>query len=347
MRATDCLDNLIGIDRQCDGGTTPSSGLFINKNLTGMTNKIVLSAVNSENNDVIAVINQKITTAQNRLVSDFRTFLEPTMDNKTVVENDVVGVYQDDLESVASEAGKYWGVRAKIRGKEFYELHISSIDVKLDAAVTSNINVIDLMTGKIIDTFEFDSVADTPTNVIINKKYIVNRQRLQLLFAIDSSIADVYDADLHDHHDSCGTCHGHRNTFSPGHHIDWSFEEIGQVATLIDKNTRGIGHSGGLSVNYSLRCTVEPLICNMADILAWPFLHLVGMEILKEVKYANLNDRVTSITTVHSSKVEGLLADYKTEYDETMATILKGLALRDGFCFQCKRTTRNKVLLPG
>jgi hypothetical protein len=103
-----CLDNVIGIDKKCTP-TTPSSGLYI-QDLPGITLKVANAAANEETISGIRLIEDKISFAQNALLSHLRMHFANKLNVKSIIENDTIGFYQRDLTSVALEAGKYKGI---------------------------------------------------------------------------------------------------------------------------------------------------------------------------------------------------------------------------------------------
>jgi len=315
-----CLSNLIGIRQGC-GLPTPDSSLFIN-DLKGLSIKVVEAGVNEETESGIALIQEKIDFAKERILQDLRTFLQPKMRVRSIINQDTVGRYNDNLEPIALEAAKFKGVLVEIDKCDYLSFHLASVRLKLDAALTTNILVIDLMTGLTLDTLPITTVADAHTELIINKVYPVKQQRLQLFIGIDSSVAGTFDTRLNE----CHTC----STFYRREMALFSAVEILQASQKIKDNTVKLTHTNGLSINYSVKCDIEPFVCNIADSLAWPMLHLIGAELMGELK---VSERLNTTVVIHADNIEALEEQFMTTYSDSMNQLLDNLSIpEDSFC---------------
>lgn len=330
----DCLTNLIGIKEGC-GLTTPASSFFIN-DLKGLTLKIAEAGVNEETRSGVDLIQERIAFAGEMMLQDIRTFLEPKMRKNSIIANDTVGKYKENLVAVASEAGKYKGIMVEIKNHNYLSFHLASVKLKLDVAVATNILVIDLMTGITLDILPITTVADEHTEVIINKSYKVKQQRLQLLIAIDSSVGGTYETTLST---NCSTCDGgYRNNMAK-----FKAVEILQASQQINSNTTTIKNTNGISINYSVKCDLEPFVCNMTDALAAPLLHKAGAEIMGELINS---DRLNSTVLIYSSQKQELEEEFANKYSEMMNQLLDRMVLPNDICFECRKQVRHAVKLP-
>jgi hypothetical protein len=159
-----CLDNVIGIDRKCTP-VTPSSGLYI-QDLPGISLKIANAAIDEETVSGISLIEEKISFAQNAILAQLRNSLANKVRVKSIIENDTIGYYQNNLQPIPLEAGKYKGIKASINNYPHLDFFIGKIYLQLNAVVTTNILIIDLMTGEILDTLPITTTANIPTAVI-------------------------------------------------------------------------------------------------------------------------------------------------------------------------------------
>lgn len=339
MNGLSCLQGLIGVANGCGTVTTPSSGLFVN-DLPGISLKVADAAVNSEVESGVQLIEDKITYAENRMVQDIRTFIQPRMRARSVIETDTAGRYEDDLDPVALEVGKYKGILVELHSQEYYSFYLNTVNVKLDAVVTTNVLVINLMDGKIQDQFPVTTVADVPTPVVINTEYPVNRQLVQLLIAIDSGVAGTFDSNLfattgHGCHD-CSSRRGSVTDFSP--------VEILQASPFIKNNTVSINNTNGLSVDYSVNCSVTPYICNMGGVLAYPLRLRAGAEIMMELINS---DRLNSIVTIKGAQNQELLETFEDQYEQSMQQILQNLSIPNDRCFRCTPAITKRAALVG
>lgn len=337
-----CLDNIIGVAEKCTTGTAPVSGLFVN-DLPHITISLADAGVNDETESGIKLIENKINFSQRTIAEEIRNFLLPKIKTNSIVENDNVGFYRDDLKAVASEAGQLKGIQLRIDEFPYLKLYVHSITLQLDAAVTTDIKVFDLITDTLLDTISITTVADVPTEVIVQKEYLANKQRLNLLFAIDAGVAGTFQTTTSPvSNNDCFDCgrrhHTIRNpfVFTKGVKIDDSLQKI-------QRNLKGIAGTNGLSIHYGLSCHLEPFICNMANVLAWPLLHKVGAELMLELQLSN---RLNSIVLIYDETNEFLQQYFDGKYRESMDSILDTIVLPQDMCFTCNQQISTAVHLP-
>lgn len=336
-----CLNNVIGIDKQC-ATVTPTSGLFIN-DLTSIDLEVGNAVTNSEEWSGVDTIQKIIDYTKEKMVQDFRTLVQPNARVNSVIQNDTVGYYLENLQPIALEAGQYKGIRVQVDESPYMEFYVNSITLQLDAVVATNILVFDLITGLQIGTsIPITTVANTPTEVIVNRTYTTEGQKTHLLFVIDSGLAGTFNSQVYPGGiGSCGTC---KNRTQVGNiYATFDGADIDQLLTLIDSNVTSIGNTNGMSINYSLTCSVDNLICNMANMLAWGLLHKSGANLMREVQYSR---RLNSIVTIHADDAVALRAEWDQEYVDTMNSVLSNLKLPADICFQCNDRIGKAIQIP-
>lgn len=332
-----CLDNLIGINNQCTP-TIPSSGLYI-QNLPGITLSIANAATDNETSSGVKLLHDIISFSQNKILAQVRNHLASKIKIASVLENDTIGYYKNNLKSIPLEAGKYKGIRARIDRFPSLDFFISKIYLNLSASIDTNILVIDLMTGEILDTFPITTIANVPTAVIVNKSYLSNRQRTSLFIAIDSGVSNTFEATLGNTID----CYSCLNDGFSNRYIYFSGSKLDQSDQKIDSNIKSNSGTSGLSIEYSLNCSAESFICSMAGQLAWPLLHDVGAELMRRLKYT---ERLNSIVIINGKNNEDLRAEFENEYMSSMSALLDNVKLPNDICFQCNSKVRKVTQIP-
>jgi hypothetical protein len=331
-----CLDNLIGIDNQCTP-TIPSSGLYI-QNLPGITLKIANAANNEETVSGVKLLEDIITFSQNKILNQVRNHLASKIQIASVLENDTVGYYKENLRSVALEAGKYKGIKVRIDKYPSLDFFISKIYLNLAQSVTTNILVIDLMTGTVLDTLPITTVANIPTAILVNKSYPSNKQRTSLLIAIDSGVSNTFEASMSNSID-CYSCSGeYSNRF-----VSFTGAKIDKTSQKIDSNVSSNTGTSGLSIEYSLNCSVESFICNMAGNLAWPMLYDVGAELMRRLKYTT---RLNSIVVVNAKNNDELRTEFENEFMSSLGALLDNIKMPNDICFKCNSKIRKVTQIP-
>lgn len=332
-----CLDNLIGIRKTCSA-TDPSSGLYIN-DLPFISLKVADAAVNEETISGVKLLEGIIAFSQNKMLAQIRNHLASKMLINIVIENDTVGYYKSNLTLINSEAEKYKGIKLRIDSYPSLDIFIGKIYLKLSQSITTNIYVIDLMDGIILDTLPITTVANVPTAIIVNKSYPTNRQRTSLFICIDSSISNTYETNLGSLK-GCSSCSGggYSNKY-----ISFSGAQLDSALQKIDSNIQSNDGSNGISIEYSLSCSPESFICSMGNQLAWPLLHDVGAEVMRRLKFTT---RLNSIVTIHGKDNEELRKEFEIEFMSTMSALLDNIKLPNDICFSCNSKIKKVTQIP-
>lgn len=332
-----CLDNLIGIDKICSP-VAPSSGLYINS-LPFISLKVADAAINEERISGVKLIEEIITFSQNKILAQIRNHLSSKILLNSVIENDTIGYYRSNLMIVPSEINKLKGVKALIYNYPSLDIFLSKIYLKLSQSITTSIFIIDLMTGEVLDTLPITTMANIPTAILVNKSYPTNGQRTSLFIAIDSSVSSTYETNV-GNINGCMTCgiEGYSNKY-----ILFNGGQLDNSLQKIESNVQSNTGTNGLSIEYSLNCSPESFICNMASQLAWPLLHDVGAEIMRRLKYTT---RLNSIVTIHGKDNEDLRKEFDDEFMSSLSALLMNLKLPNDVCFQCNSKIKRVVSIP-
>lgn len=339
MSLFNCWDNLIGIDRQC-ADQNPTSGLFV-QDLPFIDLKVADAAVTENEEDGIQLIEKKIRYAIDTVISRVRVHLLKNLELVSNLENDTIGFYQDNLQSVALEAGLFKGIRIKIDKTPYLSLDIHSVSLQVDQTKTINVKVFDLLTGLQVGTdIPIAAVANDIITVEINREYISNKQRIDLIVVWDSGEASTFDTSIHrGFNRSCAHC---KETWGTDLAL-FSGIKVLTGASKIENNLTSINGTNGLSLNYTINCSVDSYICNMGLKLAYGVLQKIGAELMRELQYSR---RLSSIVTVQSSNIEKLRGEFEDDYNAFMDEFLNNLAPPQDACFHCNSRSGWKVNIP-
>jgi hypothetical protein len=340
MAVLSCLDGLIGIRGECGTPTVPTSNVYI-QDIPFMTIKNADAGINEEMKSGFELIQDKMAFAKKLVVDDVTTFFSSRIKTASVIESETLGYFRDNLELINSEPGYYKGINIRVDQYPYLELFLSSVTLQLDASINTNIYVIDLISGTIIDTVPITTVANVPTEKIFNKSYRTNKQRLNLFICFDSGVAGSYTNYLTPSvQGGCDSCmqKGYRNTY-----LRASTMRLSTGDTMIFNNLSGTSNASGISITYSLSCALEPFVCTIANKIALPILYKSASEILKELKYSR---RLNSIVTIHSKDIEELQMEYENEYNSRMERLLERVSLPDDICFRCSPRVYSNVRIP-
>lgn len=333
----DCLSNLVGIKKGECIPAESESGLYLD-DLPFINIETANATANASNPSGLKLIQNKLDEAAKTIAQEIFVYFSPVIKKKSIIDNAVVGYYQQDMDLTASEAAKYIGVQFRLDTQNSFELFISSISIQSNTTVTIPILVFNLLTGKQIDTFNIDAVADESVSIDVFKKYGSNSQRMNLFFCYDASLTGYYQSNVYADGNSCGSCSG-----KPSGIVHVAGQKISQAAQKIDGNLTSMNGTGGLSITYSLNCTVEPYICSIKNILAWPLRHQAAILILTEMIYSK---RVNGITITYNGDIKELRNELIQQYSISMSRILENLPPADGICFTCNPKITKRIQVP-
>lgn len=341
--AVSCLANLIGISSNCNT-TPPDSGHNINE-LPGISVKIGDQIATEEDESGVVAIRKRIDFAQTKMVQDIRGFLSPKMKNRSILQNETVGRYVENIfqNVIAAEAGQYKGIFIDIDDCNYMSLHINRVTLQLDTTLTTTINITQPMTDSGISTFPITTSADQQVSIVINESFPIVDQRLQLFVFYDAGVAGSYQTNLSKA--GCNTCSG--NVYRK-RMINFKAVRapIGGDPTdgLTENAMTTISTTGGISIDYSLRCDVIPFVCNMADALAVPLMYKAAIEIIQELQ---TSQRLNSLVVIHRDDYDLYKTELQTQYNDTMEQILQNVALpHDNLCFTCQKWVDIQVAIP-
>lgn len=329
-----CLDNLIGI-RDCNM-PAPSSGLYI-QDLPGMRLEIANAAVDSETISGVELIKEKITFSQNAILNQIRNILKDKTRVNSLIESDNVGYYKENLKLIQPDPGKFTGVKLKIEQNQYLEFYLSKIYLKVNYTGDVPVYIYDLISGELLETINVTCEAGVASVVLVNKSFPTNRQKLSLFIGYEASIQGFESSVSKP--SGCGSC---ENEYF-NRYVRFYSGKINDSDTKINSNIKSGNGTAGLSLEYSVNCSLESFICSMAGLLAWPLLHKVGSEILREVQFSK---RLNSIVLLDKQATKDLRAEYENEYNSSMESIFHNMKLPKDICFSCNYTVKKVVQIP-
>ena len=339
--AIDCFKNLIGISDICNV-VASDSGLNI-QDLPGMTLDLAEAVKTSDHSSGVDLINRKIELSAISITEELRSKLGSKLRSNSVVENDVIGFYQNDLPTVAFKPDTLRGIQIRVDRHPYLELFISSISLQVNVNIPTVIEVWDLMTGIRIDTIPITTAVNEIITIDVFKNFKTHQQKLNLFIAYDAEIGDGFKSLLRQGFTTdCDTCSHSRRHYQDSF-IFTQAAEIADASTKVQQNLKGIGNTGGLSITYSLNCELDSFICSIKNRLAYPQLYRTGILLVEELLFSN--SRLNPYVAVHRGKHEELMELYQARYDESMESILTNLALPNDICFECVQTvsTTNRI----
>jgi hypothetical protein len=334
-----CFTNLVGL--RPGYGTTPTSNLYLSQ-LTGITIKAADAATNEEQQSGFALLQEKIDFAGEHVKADIRAFLQDKMKLDNLIESDTVGQYKDDMATVASEAGQYKGVQLRFEDYGHAELHINSISLYVQTSGDIDVKIFDLVTGTLLDTISVTAVANEIVEVLVNKVYKAKHRRLNLFIGYNATVASYATTTYYG--SVCSSCGGNASFYRCRDlHMYLRAVKVPTAGAVQNTNLTAITNTAGLSVTYSLVCSAEGLMCNLANALAFAIQHKAGSLIMEELVFSK---RLNSIVTLHGKDHRELADMYDARYESAMDKLLKNITLPKDICYRCDSRVNVRTRIP-
>ncbi len=348
-----CLDGLIKVGRECEGTgniTLEEIGLLLPE---------IDSFVDGNYKNGRELGEAKIHSAIHQVFQDIHARFNEKYRLNTVIDNEKLGYFNGGCATVENR-GSYSGIELEFCSKDSYiDIYVSDVELNLRYSGKSKLYVYNLLTGKKLDEFEFESIEGCATFVEINKTYKAVRQRLHLGFLIDSSeIEFSYETFLKN--SGCKSCEkgnmARANKFIHARgvyvkpeiddsDIDPETGEFLQNAKKIKTNIFGERHTSGMTIHYSCQCNHDDWICQYKNKLIFPILYKAGEEILKYALYTS--NCLNSKTTLDAEKLQLRVIEYKENYERLIKPLIDGIKVPfDNTCFHCRDSVTYRTKRP-
>ncbi len=328
-----CLNNIIGIDKTCTP-EVPVSGLYI-QDLPGVDLKVADAMINSDYASGVRFLKDKIAFATSLMLNQIRAAVQAKLKYTSVIASHNIG-YVDMNTIIPSEPDKLKGIQIQVGDYPYFSLFLQSISVFSTDAKAIQLYVYDLITGELLDTFNTITIANKEVNVLTNKTYYSQRKAINLFVCTDSDL-EHYQCKLNRGH--CPGCTCRINTGYSG----VGYLEIEQGIPVLDRNIQSGASTGGLSVSYTLSCSIEPLLCNMSSSLGFPVLYKTGAVIMEEGIYTN---RMNGIVMTKKEDWKLLKEEFEQQYEISIRALIDNMVLPNDICFKCNQSIRTTIQIP-
>lgn len=330
-----CFENLISLRGTCDDAPSKSG---YDANEIDITKEFIDQIITREYRDAKDFHDRKMAFAIKQVCDQVLTALQSSFRTPTLLDNFRAGQFQDNLTLVAGD-GYLKGINIDLWNCEsFLDVFVSEIALQTTTTGTINVLVYDLIQGKLLDTIPVATVANEISRVYPHKTYKAGKQKLNLLFAYNST---GHSGNTTYIHSGCATCENKPLTNR--------FERINAVkidpgASKIASNLIAMGETGGLSVVHSLSCNHESWLCSFSNLLALPILYKYGQIVMDFALNVSPNDRINTSTAINTDELGQRRSLYQSWYNESILSKLNNIKTpRDRECFMCKENVRHVI----
>jgi hypothetical protein len=332
--ANTCLTELIFVP---DGCNSPAADQTSLADLQGFDIYEADNITTSTDNSGVDVMNKAVNRAAGKITREFRSYLDGRGTFNSTLGKGTVGYFDKNQESDQANTGFYRGVEIEVNTYPYVKLTIGTCQAFLKQPGATNLWVIDLLQGKIVDTISFTAVANEIVNVEVNKTYYSNGQEMHYLIALDGDL-DAVETYIN----PIGRCDSStRGNVGPFLFVNSA--KLDKSGNLNDRQLNGRGYTGGLSINMHLDCDDAGWMCQYRSRLSGAMLYATGVELMDELLFSK---RVNSTTTIDIEDAQDRRNLYAQYYKNEMDNLLKNLAIKDDACYSCVQRIANRVSIP-
>jgi len=338
---SNCFDNIIGLRGLCDGADLSDSGLYANE--IGISVDELNDFLTEDYPSAKDFFDRQKTFAIEVITSQIHNALQSKYRAKTVLENQRVGYFQDNLNLIAGEAGYYKGFHVELLNCDsFLDLFLNFLSIQLHSSQSVNVVVIDLIEGKIIDTLSIDSVTDEIITAWYNKKYKSSRKRLNLFIGYLST--GITSNNTLAYSGGCSSC---SNGVGKNAFLRYTSAKLLSSGALTLENLETVNDTGGLSMGYNIACNHTDWLCSISNVIALPVLYKTASNIMSFGIRNSGNEQINTRNTINIEKLKEREQSYEFLYREEMDNLLKNINVpSDERCFVCRQKSRTVVMLP-
>lgn len=330
-----CFDNIIAIRGNCTD-TVPTSGFYLD-NIDLHRNEIE-KFIQNPYNDVDSFVADKTAFAINTVSNTIYTQYQERYLSNTIINSERIGFAQDNLQ-LKTGANALRGIEVELCNyTSSVDFYMNELSLFIDVSGATNVFVYDLLQNKLLDTISVTAVAGEVVTVYPQKTYKSNRKKLHLFIGYDSTGINSYYTT--EYKTGCTTC---KNSNS-SRWLNINGAQVLAASQKISSNLTSVGHTSGLSVNYSLTCNHEDWICVNSRSLALPILYRTAADIMH---YAiNTSERFNSRTNVDIEELKSKRDYYEANYNKQLESVSSRMLLpNDRVCFYCNDRMRTSFTM--
>jgi len=329
MSALTCLNDFITLRGTCND-TTPVSGKYIN-DLAGVDLRALSSLSNEEMTSFQGVYDEIYRRSVNELEGDVLVRMQKYFKTKILVDASNTGYFLSPTETESSSNYKK-GIAIELFGSKNMQIVINSVDLYTASAVTDYIRIYDYNTGTLLDSISYTTTAGETKTIQINKSYDAFGSRKKLFITYNGNLTNSF-----------------KTTYTPYFENNSNYAvvrgaSVSNSSSVLESNMSFDSNSGGLIVNFIVKCSINNFICANRDLFTMPLMYKLGEQIMLE---RLVSQRFNEYTTLNNEEVVKLKDYYSGKFNEIMEATLTNLTPNgDDICFECNKTRTYKYQLP-
>lgn len=332
---SNCISEILGIRSACTNQVSTST-LFIED--IGITPDDCDSYIDSTYKNGAELIKDKIQFAAKIISGTIRNEFSSKIITKSFIDSKQVGQYQDSLQLMTGNVG-LGGVSTTLKNTTSYlDMFVHSVSLQLNYQGNVDVFVYDLISGELLDTIKVNCQTNRISTTVVNKSYSSYKRKLDLIFVYDTTGKQSNYTLIHQ---GCGHCNGY--VYNDGY-VNAQPVYLDSNATKVRSSLKGNSHSFGISINYSVHCSIDKWLCEVSNFMGLPLLYKTGELIMD---YALSSKRFNSETNVDAERNEKRRLAWIAAYNESLAATIQKIQIpKKDPCFICNTPVKNLIITP-
>jgi len=333
----ECFENFIGIE-SCEG-VTPISGKYLVDG--GISRRELDLFAGSDYEDGLQLGNAKIKHSIEFIKNDFYLKFNSKFKGESILDGARVGHYEENLSTYSAYTGKR-GIALKLLNKSsFLSIYLQKIELFTDYTGDVTVSIYDVYQNKVLDTVVVTCVANEVSSAWVEKTYKIDKKNVHLAVLYDTTGIQQYKSYVNK--TGCKHCEVDKYV-ECGTYVTSKGVQIENGQNVIDSNLKGTGHTGGISLMYSVNCNHENFICLHKNMLILPIIYKASSEICT---YALYQTERLNYANIDVEQLKERRDFYEMNYREQMSNILSNIDVpKDSICFDCKNRIVSRRLMP-
>ena len=327
----DCFTGLIGLRDHCgEDIITSSSGLYIN-DLPGISIDGVDRKVNREYESAVDAIRKQMAVAEKILIGRARRALASKHEVTTLIDHHTAGEWKEQRSAQSAQAYKV-GIQVKVPGAAQTDLSVSRVSLLVNFSGSVEVKMWDLFTGEQLQSQTITAVAGQEVVAQVAWTRKADGKPISVFIGYDATSVPTWQSSLGNK--SCNCSGGHAN-------LRYAHLYTKKVAgSVLNGNLERQSGTSGLSIDLSLTCSMEHVLCAQSQLMALPLWYKTGEQLLTFMRFS---DTLSLAGIAFNADYQELAPMYAEDFEAHLQDVVQKIRLPKGPCFSCKNLAKTAV----
>lgn len=320
-----CLSNLVSSGFSCDANPAQNTLKQI-----GISESMLSAVIGDEYQNAQELVDDKIAFCESVIYQEAAGFMSKGSYNASLIDSRTVGERLTGTKPAYSGMGGFiFDLDAPSQQVPDLSLNISNIAIHVQYTGNITLNVWNITENKLLSTQVVSVVSGVLLNVPVNIQVRNGRRPVKIAVGYDKTgiVSETYSM-----YADCASCPIKRC----GMHVHGYGADFNTSTWAITRN----GHMSGMSIDYSLSCLYDKVVCANQHLMSLPMLYKVASELMiYALNTYRYNDE-------DKAKFESYLNHFASNYAAKMEFAFSNIRLPNNECFGCKSKFGTKTITP-